>query len=336
MQPARLPELLALAASLLPLGCASNHHVSPWGGSDRPSLGAFVERPDLPAQIARIDAETASHALRLVTEIRADLPRGGGPALLRGYEGLDALGRQTRAVRVATGHGVVIALGPLDARDPLRDQAVELVPALMPAEERDAAGAFRSGTDLNGDGALDVVIRSETGRLELFRIGLLGADMYKIEMMAPPTRAIHIEGDTRIGLFGEVALNPDDAIAPHFTDVATFDRDRYSNATPAARAFHARLAAPSAPSPPASSAPPAPSAPPRSPPPPAPPLRDEARLASALERAWHAVLSGKPKEEALKELAREPVPRALRDAFDRHSRRIAALSETSSPKPSSP
>jgi hypothetical protein len=329
--------MLVLAVPLLCSSCGSNHHVSPWGSSDRPQLSAFIERPDLDAQIARIDAETAPQNLRLVTEIRVDLPRRGGSAVLRGYEGDDTLGHPTHAVRVATGHGVVMALGPLDARDPLRDQAVELVPALVQAEGGDAptragagagagvgagtgTGAFRSGTDLNGDGALDVVIRSPRRRLEIWRIALLGANPYEIAMAVPPTHALEIDGDGLIDLQGAAPIDPEDPIAPNLTDVATFDGARYTNATPSALAFHARLAAPKPPSPPVPSA----SA---SAPPPRGRPRDEARLAGALERAWHAVLSGKPREEALKELAREPVPPTLRAAFDRHTRQIAALAE---------
>lgn len=131
--------MLALAVPLLSAGCGSDHHVSPWGSFDRPRLRDFVERPDLDAQIARVDAETAPLGLRLVTELRADLPRRGGPVLLRGYEGEDALGRRSHAVRVATGHGVVMALGPLEAQDLRRDQATELVPALVPVPGREAA-----------------------------------------------------------------------------------------------------------------------------------------------------------------------------------------------------
>ena len=60
--------------------------------------------------------------------------------VVRGYEGLDAVGRRTTAVRAATPRGVVMALGPLDARDAARTTATELV---VPAAAQAASGATK-------------------------------------------------------------------------------------------------------------------------------------------------------------------------------------------------
>jgi hypothetical protein len=100
-----------------------------------------------------------------------------------------------------------------------------------------------------------------------------------------------------------VPVDHGDPIAPRFTDVATFDGVRYSDQTPAARGFHARLTEARRPQ-----------------------AADAARLRDALERAWHAVLAGdKSAEAARKELDREAVPKGLRQAFDRHVARIEAI-----------
>jgi len=206
-------------------------------------------------------------------------------------------------------------VGPLDAGDPARDQATELVLALIPGEAGDEkGGAYRSGTDLNGDGELDVVLRSDRGALDIWHVAPLGASRYDVELEAAPARAIEADADGYLDLAGDVPVDHGDPIAPRFTDVATFDGVRYSDQTPAARAFHARLAE---------------SRRPRD--------TDAERLRDALERAWHAVLAGdKSTEAARKELAREAVPKGLREAFDRHAARIEAIKPRRSRKRPAP
>src|SRR6185436_1054324 len=98
-------EKLALSALVVSGACASDHRVSPWGGRDTPALGPYVPPPDLDAQLAKIEAETAQLGLEMVKEIRRDLPRAEGPLVLRGYDGTDAIGRPTHAVRAATSRG---------------------------------------------------------------------------------------------------------------------------------------------------------------------------------------------------------------------------------------
>jgi hypothetical protein len=310
-----LSEKLALAASLLAgagaggvcagasalgLGCASDHHVSPWGAQDAPSLGAFLRPPDLDAELSRVDAETATLGLVRTEEIRAELPpRGSGRmAVLRGYEGRDVAGRKVHAARVATPFGVVLAVGPLDAGDVDRDQPTELVPSLV---NEGRALAFGSGSDLNGDGSLDVVLRNDAGSISIWHVEPLGAGPYAVYLAAPPTRGVDAEGDGRVALWAALPVAPGDPIAPRLTDVATFASGAYSDDTPAARAWHAREAASPLPT----------------------SVSDAVRLRAALERAWHAIMAGQPPETVLSALRREPAPPPLRPWFEGHLRTLA-------------
>ncbi|MEP7124626.1 MAG: VCBS repeat-containing protein [Byssovorax sp.] len=279
--------------------CSSDHHVSAWGAAGSPRLGAYLETPDLDARLALVDTETAALGLHLTDEIPITLAHGGGAARIRGYEGTDTLGRPVHAIRVATARSVVMAVGPVDSHDTARDGATELVPALLVEDGGRRGSAFRSGTDLTGDGAIAVVAKGETGQLAIWRITSLGAAPYPIAMAAPPTRALDVDGDGRVDLVGDLATECGDAIAPRLSDAATFDGVGYSNRTEGARAFHAALAE---------------AAPPRNGDAPA---SDELRLRRAVERAWHAVQAGKSREDARSELDREVVPARLRAAFDR-------------------
>ncbi len=266
-----------------------------------------MESPDLDARLALIDTETEAHGLHLTREIPITLAHGGGPARIRGYEGTDTLGRPVHAIRVATARAVVMALGPLDSRDTGRDTATEFVPALLVEDGGRGGSAFQSGTDLAGDGAISVVARSETGQLAIWRVTPLGASPYRIAMQGAATRGLDVDGDGRVDLAGDLVTGRGDTISPKLTDVATFDGVGFSNRTEGARAFHATLAEPAAPS--KSDALPS----------------DELRLRRAVERAWHTVLAGKSKEEALKELQREAAPAKLRSAFDRWVGVISSL-----------
>jgi hypothetical protein len=307
MRRATLPEKVGLAAILLTSACASDHHVSPWGEQPAAPLDAYFAPPDIAGQLAAVDTETAALRLHKTDELRVALPArasgAGREAVIRGYEGRDGAGRVVHAVRVATPRGIVLAAGPLDAGDLDRSQATELVPALALAD--DGAGtAFRSGTDLNGDGSPDVVLRNDAGAISIWHIGELGSGAYPIRMAVPPLRGTDA-GDGRVGLWGRLPEPPGDPIAPRLTDVATFEAGAYANTTAAAQAFHAREAAR-----------------------PAVKTPDAVRLRAAIERAWHTLLAGlagPPGEGALRELEREPVPGALRASFDAHVRVLGAL-----------
>jgi hypothetical protein len=265
-----------------------------------PRLAAFMESPDLDARLALVDAETAAHGLHLTREIPITLAHGGGPARIRGYEGTDSLGRPVTAIRVATARSVVMAVGPLDSRDTGRDAATALVPALLVEEGGRGGSAFQSGTDLTGDGAISVVARSETGQLAIWRVTPLGASPYPIAMQATPTRGLDVDGDGLVDLAGDLVTERGDTISARLGDVATFDGAGFSNRTEGARAFHAALAAEAA----AASKRDATAS-------------DEVRLRRAVERAWHAVMAGQSKDDALKELKSEAVPAKHRASFDR-------------------
>ncbi|APR81028.1 Hypothetical protein A7982_06375 [Minicystis rosea] len=281
--------------------------MSPWGGRPGPSLADFAPRPDIAARLASVEVETRALRLARSFEQRVDLPKGRGAAVILGYDGRDAAGRAVHAVRVATPLGVVMAVGPLDVGELDRRAATELVPALLGGGSKgEAPGAYRSGTDLNGDGLLDVVLRNEAGVLAVWHFDGLGSGAYEIEMEAPPTRASDLDGDGRVELEGELPLAPGDAIAPRLRDVAGFESARYTNKAAPARAWHARMAR-------AATIPGA--------------APDETRLRITLERSWHEMLGGtRPAKNVLEDLRRESVSAGLRPSFERHLRVIAALS----------
>jgi hypothetical protein len=282
-------------AGAVSAGCASDHHVSPWGDRPGPPLAAFLRSPDLAGQLARIDAETAALRLARTEQIEVELPPRGSrrKAVLRGYEGRDVAGRPVHAVRVATPLGVVLAVGPLDPGDLDRDQPTELVPALA---GEGTALAFRSGSDLNGDGSLDVVLRNDAGAISIWHFGELGAGPYAAHLAVPPTGGADVEGDGRAALWGARPPTPGDPIAPRLTDVATFTGHAYSDDTAAAKAWHAREASRPLPT----------------------GVSDTLRLRAALEHAWHAIFAGEARDAVLRDLRREPVPGPLRPSMEGH------------------
>lgn len=220
----RLPPPCLLAALLLG-ACASNHHVSPF--PDLTTLGELLPPPDLSAQVKRLDDEARLEGYELATELGGKL-RDGGEIVVRGYDLLDPLGRTVHATRVATPSGIVLALGPPDPKE-LAPRACRLVPSLV-------EGGWRSGTDLNGDGAPDVVVADGRGLLGIWRIEGLGATPIPIELTWPATYALDANGDG----FPDFAatLPTDDVIAPALVDVAIFDGARYTNGSADAKRWH--------------------------------------------------------------------------------------------------
>jgi len=274
-----------------------------------PPLAAFAAPPDIEAQLEAIDAETKPLGLRMSAEIRAELPRGGGAVIARAYEGVDLVGERTSATRVATSRGVVLAVGPSDAGA----HATELLPALVPGETgRPEDGAFRSLTDLNDDGMLDVVLRGRSGALEVHRVFATGSARYETDMSLVPKEVADVDGDGRIDLVGRVPVAEDDPIRPSFIEVATFERGAYRASSAAAITFHASRA----------DAPPQRSE---------SPVGDASRLRRALERAWHALHAGRDRASTLEALTKEPVPASLRASFDKHVTRLRADAGAKSP-----
>jgi hypothetical protein len=259
-----------------------------------------MEAPDLDARLALLDVETSAHRLKMTVEIPIKLPHGGGPARIRGYEGTDSLGRRVHAIRVATARTVVMAVGPLDPGDTARETATELVPALMVEDGGRSGSAFQSGTDLTGDGGVAVVARSETGELAIWRVTPLGAAPYPVAILGAATRGLDVDGDGRVDLAGDLPRDRGDTIGARLSDAATFDGVGFSDRTEGARAFHAALAdaAAVAKGDEATS--------------------DEVRIRRAVERAWHSVLAGRSRDDALKELRNEAIPARLRASFDRY------------------
>lgn len=283
--------MAALAAS-----CGSNHHVSPWGQSKGPPLGAFVEAPDLDARLAEVDVEARDLGLTLDGELRADVR--GARFVGRAYSGHDAVGRPTHATRIVTPFGVVLAAGPRASNDAFTRAATELVARVGDAKE------LRSLTDLTGAGALDVVLRADDGRLEIWRVESRGSLQIDVDMEVVPTAASDLDGDGRLDLGGSVLVREGEALRPDLADVATFDGTRFSNRTDAARAWHAGERVRREPKADA---------------------KKEERARAALEVAWHAILAGDDRDRALAELEKTKPPEALRGAFDAYAARIKRI-----------
>jgi hypothetical protein len=289
----------------LAAGCSSDHRVSPWGAGGPPPLSAFAAPPDIEEQLAAVETEAGALGLVMSVELRANLPRGGGAVVVRGYEGTDVVGRKRHAVRVATTRGVVLAVGP----DEARERATELVPALVQgATGRPGDGAFRSLTDLNGDNTLDVVLKSRTGALEVHRVTPNGSSQYDVDMSLPPMDTTDANADGRIDLVGRAPVDAADPIKPALVEVATFEAGRYSAASKAAKEFHARKARAAARAPEGEAK-----------------EDDATRLRRALEHAWHAILSGDPRDPTLEDLRKLPVPAPLRASFDAHVARLRSV-----------
>lgn len=278
-------------------------------------------RASVDTQLALIDEEISGTGLKLSVELWGKLGPGAPDKslVLRGYEGMDALRRKVTAVRVATPYGVVMALGPLEAIEEKRE-ATELVPALVIGEGGETA--YSSGSDLNGDGTPDVVLRSTGGVMQIWGILSHGAKRYEILMEASPTRALDADGDGIVDFGGDFVYSQlhssrgNDVLEPRWEDVAVWDKDRghYWNGAEGARAWHrARLQA----------------------------LGEEERLKKAgidygdamrlryaLQKAWHRRFLGETEAKAaLKELDQEKVPDTLKEVFGDYRRRLERILE---------
>ncbi len=287
------PWLVAAAALA---GCASDHHVSPFVPVDAAALLRPMD--DLPAQLARVDAEARALGLQTASRVEGALP-GGEPIVALGLVGRDLSGRVVHAVRVVTPAAIVLALGPTELGDPRRAAApVELVESVLPG------GGFPSCRDLTGDGTPDVVARAPDGALAVYSATRLGATRMPVACAFSPTTATDANADGRMDLVCRPPRDEGDPLAPELLDVAigvgvAFDHDH-----PDAVAFHRdrverRAAAPDA--------------------------APDAQLRALLEVAFARVRAGEQPEEIVADLdrraARWLVP-GWREAWMRHRRAI--------------
>jgi hypothetical protein len=296
---AGLPLVLFTSA----LSCSSNHHVSEWGELGHPDLGLYVEAPDIDLHLRDIDADGDLRGLVKEHELRTG--KGDTALVARSYSGRGSLGEEVHAIRVASSYGVILAAGPLASGDFLRHEPTELVLSLTAGPTQEES-AFRSLTDLTGDGVPDVILRDEERHLSIFSLRPRGAVRIAVRMEVPPTEGSDIDGDGHVDLVGRVLLDADDVIRPELVDYATFDGERFSNRTPAAKAAHARDrdtrdALP-------------------------PPADPRLTLRLAIERAWHSILAGDDRERALATLDAVKPAAGLASTFAMHRRRVAKIS----------
>src|SRR5262249_311004 len=143
------------------------------------------------------------------------------------------------------------------------------------------------------------------GELEVWQLEEIGARRYEVLIATPVLEAGDANGDGRMDLGGAIAVGDADPIRPELRDWATFDGARFSNDTPAVHALHERT-------------PPAPAPPKTSDGEPAVAPSGTARLRRALERAWHRILAGHPRDAALADLDRETLSPAHMQSFTTH------------------
>ncbi|MFO0615828.1 MAG: VCBS repeat-containing protein [Polyangiaceae bacterium] len=284
------------------LACGSNHHVSEWGEAGAPKLTMFVDSPDLEAHVDGMNRDADLAGFDVEDELHGSA--AGTAYVVRLFRGPRLLGRDQRAIRVASPSGVILALGPIDPRSTVRTEPDDLVRAFDP--KGDGETVFRSMTDLTGDGTLDLVVRSESGELAVYSLGPRGATRLEVTMAAPPVEGVDVDGDGRMDLRGSVPIADDDPIAPDLSDVATFDGRQFSNATAGAKAFHSDQADAVAVDAPAMAG-------------------TVIGLRRSLERAWHTILRGGDRKEALEALDKARPDVSLRASFDAHRARITAL-----------
>lgn len=297
---------LVRAAAVLPLalalGCGSNHRVSEWGEAGAPRLSMFVGAPDLDGHLDEMSGAPDLRGFEVDAELHGDA--GGTHYVARSFKGPRELGREQRAIRVASPSGVILALGPIDPRATVRTEPDDLVRALVPAS--DGSGSFRSMTDLTGDGTLDLAVRAESGELAIYSLGPRGATRVEVQMAATPTEGVDVDGDGKLDLRGSVPIEDGDPIAPDLVDVGTFDGRAFSDRTDASKAFHRDRAEALAVDAPAT-------------------VGTTIAVRRAIERAWHAILGGGDKKEALEALERVRPDASLRPWFLRHKDRVGAL-----------
>ncbi|MBI5532306.1 MAG: VCBS repeat-containing protein [Deltaproteobacteria bacterium] len=270
----------ALIAVVIGTSCRSDHAVSPF--PEGFGIEAWVQPPDLQAQLDRVDKEMAVERMSKAAELRGAFS-DHSPFVILGFSGEGGVHRERHAVRVATGFGVILALGPRDPTDLSRARRHRLVESLG------GGGGWKSGTDLNGDGHPDVVVRSEDGTFDIWCLMPKGASPYPMRSIAPPDHVVDIDDDGRPDPAARIRLAGGEALEVEIVEVMTFDERGYRNDTSAVKAWHQReLRRLGGPQPGDAGADAG-----------APVHDDRRTLAEAIERGWHAIRSGESGAKAL-------------------------------------
>lgn len=295
---------LAAAAAIASAACDGGPRVSPWGSAGRPRLADYAVKPDLEAHLATIDDDARRLGLAEVFRVEAEDPRSGDMLVAVALRGEDAVGRPLHATRIASPWGVVLARGPLDIRDVRRIAATELLREVAgPAGEVFPVPPL---SDLTRGGGSHVVLRSDRGALEVWRVDARAGTQLPVVLDVPATEVRDVDGDGLFDLAGRVPMREGDPLAPAFIDVATWSGAAYTHGTRAARAWHAarrdlaRAARGTA-------------------------SGEEERLRRELEAAWHAMLAGDEPERVVAVLDQQRPSVRLRTSFDDHGRRIARI-----------
>ena len=182
----------------------------------------------------RMDSELDGEGLAVVHQIDGEFA-SGEPYRIRGYEGADSLGNRRGAVRVATRYGIIMAIGPVSSHEAMQGKSVELL-----AEVTQTAGSrqWRSGQDVNADGLVDVMLRRDGRRLELWAIHEQGATPYRVETDVAMVAMMDVDGDGVGELMGELLLG---FAAPQHTNLVKlmgFSSGRYIADTPAVKDWY--------------------------------------------------------------------------------------------------
>jgi hypothetical protein len=223
---------IALALALAS-ACASDHRVSPWLEGVR--LGDVAPPGNWQEQVDRVRAEIRADAMTVDVQREGTLS-DGSPFALFGLSKVDALGRRRHAVRVVTAQAVVLALGPGEDADVSAGNRTRLIVSLVDG------GGWQSGTDLNHDGLVDVVVGAPDGTYEIWGVHARGASPYPMRGLVAPTTAMDIDDDGLPDPAGTIRIAGVDPIEPTLTEVLVFAGGVYTADHPTVRAWHERSA----------------------------------------------------------------------------------------------